>query len=348
MAAKKTATTKTPTKRTTKTKAEIADGMAKATTNMQTDPNETSATIAARRSSQSAAIKAADQYDATSLVNQLSTVGLRVNDTIGGLIGQLTSLNGEYKVLNEAVAAKKEELEVLADIETIHDARASAFEEYEAEMRLHQQRVESAKDDFEKQLADQEQQFKDTFASLDKARKAEEEKYAYDLKVKRRNEADAYDQEKIKRDRLQADEDEKRKKAFEERDAALKAQEQAYKDALTRIAGLDTEIKAIVKAEVGKAEAIQKKDLTNEFAMKTKDFEAQIGLMNATAKQKDDTITSLRAQLAGLEAQNARLQEQVTQIATKAIEGASNETAFTKASNLIERSQPNGNKAKGS
>lgn len=346
MAAKKIATKTTTAKRTPRTKAEITSALNQTISNMEIDPNETVSGAIAKRTAQSVAVKAADQLDSTTLINKLSTVGLEVNGQIGALVGTLTSLTAEYKTLSEALNAKKEELEVVNDIETIRDARQAEFEDFEKAKAEYTSYVENAKNEYEKQLKAQEQSFKDNFAALEKQRKAEIEQYEYNKTVQRRNEEDQYTQAKLQRDRAEADKYIAKQKEWAAREEALKANEVAYKDALTRIAGIENEIKTATDKAVATATGALKKDLLNDFAMKAKDFEAANSLQKAQMDEKDRTITALRTQMASLEAQNQKLQEQVTQIATKAIEGASSETAFNKASSLIERSQPNGAKSK--
>lgn len=341
---KKTATPKTTIKRTPKTRQQIVNDSVEVLNRISQDTGETTAASLARRASMSESMK--KTFIAQDVLAQLSSAGLGLNRQIADIQAQATAQFEELRQVEDTLAAKVEALNLANDIEALHDAREALAEDLKAKQVEYAQYTASAQEDHEQALRQQEQTFKDNFSALEKARRAEVEKYEYDLKVLRRNEQDTYDQAKIKRDREEALRLEATNKQFAERDAALKAKEVAYAEALKRIETLDAEIKKAEDKAVAIACGALKKELLNDFALKTKDFEANIGLQNASLKEKDNAITALRTQISALETQNARLQEQVTTIATKAIEGASNEMAFGKAGQILGQTQQNGVKGK--
>jgi hypothetical protein len=281
------------------------------------------------------AVGKAASFNVETSLSAITATSLKVQADFSKISEELIQKNAEYQAVTEAISLKKQEMENLHGVDqvllTIDEAKA-----------LHAQYLE----DQQKEKERLHQENLEVLAQRAQERAREEEAYAYKLAQTRKAETDEWNEQVRVRTHSERD----RREAFEKdvlnRELALKQKETEYQTALAKLATFDDE----VKKEVSKAEAILKNVLTKDFT-----HQAQIAQMQhqTQVEKLQFDNTRLTQSVAASEAQIKELQTQLkdayaknAELATKAVEGASNKQAQADALALVTNIGGNGNGAR--
>lgn len=239
----------------------------------------------------------------------LKQIRQTLNTQLDDLERDLSEEQQNYESLRQGVSLLQGELKAL------HQIKAEA-ESLEALIITNRQAKEKLEKDIEIRRLNLEAEIKETQTNWAR----EQEAFAYDLKLKRRNEQDAYNEQKAKLEKELAE----RKTAFEknitEREQAIAAQEEE----LQRLRKENEGFEGRLTTAVQQAEKAVNERLSREFEYQQKitikDLEAELKLreqmiqsLESKVKEQQETIVSLssKTDLAG---------QQVKDIALKAIE----------------------------
>ena len=194
---------------------------------------------------------------------------------------------------------------------------AKANEEYEEKVAANNKKVSELKDDYAKLLSDLKAKYQEEKVALEKERAREKEEYTYNLNRERTIENDKWADEKAQREAaLKAKED-----AVAERESKVEELEQKIKDLESSKCFLETKIEEvkISSFEEGKAKAKKEADTSKVFSDRAH---------KAELDRKDDRIAPLESALEEAREANKSLQskldESYARIQSMAIEAAKN------------------------
>lgn len=281
------------------------------------------------------AVGKAANFNVESSLSAITATSLKVQADFSKISEELIQKNAEYQAVTEAISLKKGEMEALHGVDQV----LLSIDEAKAQ---HAQFLEEQEKDKERL----QQENLAVLAQRAQDRKREEEDFNYNLQQARKAENDTWNEQVRVRTNLERD----RREAFEKdilnRELALKSKETEYQAALAKLATFDEE----VKKEVSRAEAILgntlKKDYSHQAQIASMQHQTtveklQFDNQRLTASAANDaaTIQTLQAQLKAAYDKNAEL-------ATKAVEGASNKQAQADALALVTNIGGNGNGAR--
>ena len=194
---------------------------------------------------------------------------------------------------------------------------AKANEEYEEKVAANNKKIAELKDDYAKLLSDLKAKYQEEKVALEKERAREKEEYTYNLNRERTIENDKWADEKAQREAaLKAKED-----AIAERESKVEELEQKIKDLESSKCFLETKIEEvkISSFEEGKAKAKKEADTSKIFSDRAH---------KAELDRKDDRIAALESALEEARQANKSLQskldESYARIQSMAIEAAKN------------------------
>lgn len=194
---------------------------------------------------------------------------------------------------------------------------AKANEEYEEKVAANNKKIAELKDDYAKLLSDLKAKYQEEKVTLEKERVREKEEYTYNLNRERTIENDKWADEKAQREAaLKAKED-----AVAERESKVEELEQKIKDLESSKCFLETKIEEvkISSFEEGKAKAKKEADTSKVFSDRAH---------KAELDRKDDRIAALESALEEARQANKSLQskldESYARIQSMAIEAAKN------------------------
>lgn len=278
---------------------------------------KTAVAVAAVRTE--AAVEQANGLTADSVVNKLASAQIEVQKKLGEVQATITGAIAELGVVNQAIVAKKNELK------EIHGIEVSAGTLAELQLAIEQEKANAAK--YEEELTQQ--------------RLRAEEKYAYEIGVRRRNETDAFNA------KLQAE-----KKAFEAEVATVKAgfekREADVKAAETELTKLRAEVAAhpeTLKAELAKNAAVvgnaAKKEYEHQKALADKDNANTLANVQRELAVTQASNKSLAEELARTRVDLEKARQSVELLGSKALEASSGKSALDAIQKFTEQQANN-------
>jgi hypothetical protein len=310
---------------------------------------------------ESFALEVADEATAASVVANVGRLKTQIATALNELVDQMTGQAEKLEEYKKAIAVQERRIKELYDLESGADALAKLTALYEERRREAEAELsgrisemtnafETKKAVLEKELEEQrtslesaiaQQRAKwleekdtekknrvETDAATKKEREREESEYRYQLTRTRKLEQDAYEEKKKAEEKAMAE----RKEAFEKE---ISAREQAVAEREKKMDELERKVSAFpeqLQKEVSAAEKRAQAELTTRFdnhaklsstehAWEKKMLEQQIGHLK-------ELIAAQEKKMAAIEAEAAKAQAQVSDVAKKAIEGASLNRAF--------------------
>lgn len=257
--------------------------------------------------------------------------GLKINTTgaLDKLEEQMVVIFKEFEKLHESVKIERENLEELYQI----SANAHSLSALIAAQKEKQEAFDKETEEKKLQWKAEEEKRQSVIAEAkvisDKQRKRDEEEYQYNLKIKRKKEQDEYEEKKNKLEKELLEKKALFEKEMAEREAKLKEAETE----LLELRKKDEEFPVILEKEVKKVQQETEKILKQQY-----DFEKQLSDNKIIGEQKlkDQTIKTLEAKIKDIEALLRQLtiksdasEENVKQMALKALETTGKERVVT-------------------
>jgi hypothetical protein len=268
-------------------------------------------------------------------LSAISATSVKIQGDLSKISEELIQKHAELQAVDEAIALKKQDMQNLHGVDqvllTIDEAKAQ-----------HTQYLEEQ----QKQKEHLAQENLAVLAQRAQERGREQEDFGYKLQQARKADNDAWNEQVRIRTNAERDRQEAFEKDVANREAVLKLKETEYQAALAKAATFDQD----VAKEIKKAEAIITNVLTKDFNHK-----AEIAAMqNQTHVEKlqfdnqryQQTMVVNEAQIKELQAQLKDAYAKNAELATKAVEGASNKQAQADALALVTNIGGNGNGAR--
>ncbi len=274
-------------------------------------------------------VKDVSRFSVDSINKNIAGLKITISSTLDKLEEQMVGVFKKFEKLHESVKIERENLEELYQI----SANAHSLSALIAAQKEKQEAFEKEIEEKKLQCKAEEEKIQSEITEAkvisDKQRKRDEEEYQYNLKIRRTKDQDEYEENKNK---LEKDLLEKKalfEKEMVEREAKLKEAETE----LLELREKDKEFPVILEKDVKKAQQETEKILKQQY-----DFEKQLSDNKIIGEQKlkDQTIKTLEAKIKDIEALLRQLtiktdasEENVKQMALKALETSGKERVVT-------------------
>lgn len=254
-----------------------------------------------------------------------------VSDLSANLVAESTKLRELQNVIKNEITEAEALYEVQIDANTLNNQLSN----YQEIMNAFEQELLQKKTDFEiefarktkawqKEQAEYSQGIRERDEQSKDALKREAEEYKYNLELKRKLEVEKYIQQQNQlRKELVRFEDEKRRE-WNERETKLAEQEKEIAEAQKRVENFPKELDAAVKKARDNAREKAQKAAKIQTNLEAKKVEGEKRIAELKIKSLESEITEQNAQIETLSQKLDAALRQAQDLATKAIEGASN------------------------
>lgn len=257
--------------------------------------------------------------------------GLKINTsgTLDKLEEQMAGVFKEFEKLHESVKIERENLEELYQISANAHSLSALIAAQKEKQEAFEKEIEEKKLQWKAEEEKIQSEITEAKVISDKQRKRDEEEYQYNLKIRRTKDHDEYEEKKTKLEKELLEKKALFEKEMAEREAKLKKAETE----LLELRKKDEEFPIILEKEVKKAQQETEKTLKQQY-----DFEKQLSDNKIIGEQKlkDQTIKTLETKIKDLEALLRQLtiksdasEENVKQMALKALETTGKERVVT-------------------
>lgn len=321
------------------TKAEILKAYDALLKNVQTAKANVPKQVQEEKQKKETLEKVADTSN-DGIVKDITTFKSSLNNSLDEIQQNLTH---EFKKLEEiraAISIEKKSLEELYSLSANTDSLATMLlvqkekkESFEKTMKEKEDafahEVAIKKEEWELEKNKQKLAEKEYIDDLNKRRKREEDEYLYAVKIKRQKEQDEYETKKNQLEKELADKKERFEQEILSRELNLKNAEAELMELRKYNAEFPAKLEKALKDK--EAEVIQRLQTKYEFDMKLmeKQNEADIRLRDQTIASLQEKIKEQQVQLKEYTDKANRAEENVKDIAVKAIENASKIRMFT-------------------
>src|SRR5580700_10770642 len=272
--------------------------------------------------------QAVDGASVEGVVQTISGLGLEISKALSDISGKLTQEVERLSASREAVNLERAELTRLHKIDIAATALDQLVQDHAREKERLEAEIAAQRAAWEEESRNTERERREQEESLKKARLREIEEYEYKKNLERKKAQDKYEEDLRLQEKKNKERQEALEKSWQQREAALKEQEQE----LIRLRKEAQEFPETVKTESEKAAVLASRGAEQKFAQeilllkKEADTEKRLSIL--TVKTMEETIVRQTAQIAALQKQVDEAKQQVQDIAVKAIEGASGAKAL--------------------
>ena len=262
------------------------------------------------------------------VVQRISGLGLEISKALSDVSGKLVEEVERLSTVREAVSLERAELERLHKIDVAATALDQLVQDHAREKERLEAEIAAQRAAWEEETGNAERERKEQEDSLKKARACEIEEYEYKKNLERKKNQDKYEEDQRLQEKKNKERQETLEKSWQQREAALKEQEQE----LLRLRKEAQEFPETVKTESEKAAVLAAKAAEQKFEQEIlllkKEADTEKRLSSLQVKTLEETIARQAAQITALQKQVDEAKQQVQDIAVKAIEGASGAKAL--------------------
>ncbi|MFN0062852.1 MAG: hypothetical protein ACKVPX_10075 [Myxococcaceae bacterium] len=263
-----------------------------------------------------------------SVVQQISHLNFDITKAIADVSAKLTSEVERLTQVREAVALEKKELERLHQIDVAATSLDHLVEEFRAKQAELESEISTRRSTWleERQAHDRDQ--REAEEALKKQRQRETEDYEYKKALERKKNQDKYDEEMRLLEKTNQEKREALEKAWQDREAALKAAEDELARCRLDVAAFPARLKEERDRAVAEASATLRQSAEQQILLLKKDMESEKRVSELRIHSLEEANVALAGQRELLSRQLEEAKKQVQDIALKAIEGASGANAL--------------------
>ena len=263
------------------------------------------------------------------VVKGLSDLGLDLSKALAGLSEKLVQEVNRLSAAREAVELETKEIERLHKIDVASTALDQLVQDYARKKEELESEIAAQRASWDEELKRTERDRKELDENLRKQRQREIDEYEYKKALERKKAQDKYEEEMKLLEKQNREKQEALEKSWQQREAALKAQEEESARLKSESEGFPAKLeKASAQAAAEAARATTQK-FEQQVLLLNKESEAEKRLAELQIKTLEETLARQSAQMAALQKQLDEAKQQVQEIAVKAIEGASGAKALT-------------------
>ncbi|MEM7153910.1 MAG: hypothetical protein AAF799_13760 [Myxococcota bacterium] len=282
---------------------------------------------------------AAREVSIGDIIRSLRDLTTSIGESSSSLQGELTAEATQLTDLREQANQVTADLRTLHEIEVSEDSLAELIARYEESSEAAERELTAKKEAFDDEIdaartawvKEQQQHkaaLKEASRESDQARKRDAAEYAYELEQRTAKENDEEGQA-LKAFELEQVELRERKAAeWTERNKQLEARETERNELVAKAEAFEGKRDAAVKKAEAEGMAIARRQTKAENELRSKDNEGVRRVFELKVESLEGTIAKQEAQIKQLSRQLEDARKQTTELAVKAIDGASNASSF--------------------
>jgi colicin import membrane protein len=318
------------TSRSRRTKTEIQQEFASIAEELAEDKALVSSREAIASQLQEAAVKnAVSEISIEMIIRKIGDLGAEISKALGNLSEKLVSEVNLLSQVKSAIAIENEQLEKLHKIDVAATALDQLIEDYHVKKKELEQEVAAQKAEWEKEQALKIEEAAEYDKNLKTSRQRESEEYTYQQKIERKKAQDKAEAETALRDKQNREKQEALEKSWQQREEALKAQEDHLQELQAQVDGFPARLKEGVDKACEEATTQTEQRFSQQLFVLQKERESEQRISEMKIKSLEETQTRQQEQIARLQKQLDDAKKEVKEIAEKAIEGASGARALS-------------------
>lgn len=261
------------------------------------------------------------------VANQIAKTQVEIAKTLADVGTQVSAALATLETVNSAIEVKREELK------TLHGIEAAALTLDDLNGTIQQTRDEwAAEQERQEAVADE------VAAAVEKARKRDEDEYAYKTAQAQRAATDLFAAQQAAALKAEADRKEKLEKEWAAREGELKGRENELAALRQAVEAYPARLKAEVDREVAIATNSLKKTLEAGHALAAKDAETNLKIAQHEKAALAQEIARLQGTITSLHTQLDAAHKSAQTVAEKALDSASGRSAMEALQNSLNRS----------
>ncbi len=329
-----------PKTRTTRTRTELDEELSEvrstATHREVLDPK----TLEAQRRQDQATRQAAAALTVQKAAQKVAQVGIDIQGAVAKVSEQLMETTQELETVQRAVVLEREELAELHGKDVIASSIDALLVQHGEQEKQLETTIAAKRQQWQEEQATHAKALQEREAEIARTRQREEDDYRYKTAQVRRDATDKFDDELRARDKASRERAEQFEKGWILREEGIKSREKEFTDAVAKAAALDAENK---KAESGLAAlGAQLRDLKHQTALASAAEAQKLALSEQRNQALDAANKTLAEQVVSLQKALDAARIQVTEIATKSVEGASGRLALSELKDTLASQSANG------
>lgn len=283
--------------------------------------------------------KGSSELSIADIIRSLRGLTTHIGESASTLQGELTAEATQLEEIREQANAVTADLEALHGITVTERGLADLIERYASSNEEASVELDKARASFEEEMTIAKAQWaaerkthslqlEDAQRERKQARKRDVTEHGYELEQRKAAEQDERAQQSKQFEQELLSLREAATARFTERENALAEAERELAELEAKAAAFEQEREAAVKKAEHEGIAIAKRQAKTELDLKNKDNEGTIRVFDLQIAALGETITKQEAQIDQLSRQLEDARKQTTELAVKAIDGASNATSF--------------------
>ena len=263
-----------------------------------------------------------------SVVQEVAALGLRLGNALSDLSAQLVAEVRQLDQVRTVLALERRELERLHQIDIATTAVDMLVQDYDQKKRALESEISEARAESDAETSERQRVDKEYEDALKKQRQREAEDFDYRKTLERKKAQDKYDEEQRLVEKKNRERQDSLEKSWQEREAALKAQEDELKRLKKEVDAFPQRLHDDVARAVVETTAAVRRDAEQQVQLSAKDRESESRVAELKITTHEETLARQSQQIAALQKQVDEAKQQVQEIAVKAIEGASGARAL--------------------
>jgi hypothetical protein len=291
------------------------------------------------------------------IVERLKALTLSIGESSSSLQSALSAEATTLHRLRGEADGYIEQLKTLHEIVVTPDTLDTLLEQYKqtsktAEAALSEQRkrldreVSAAQAAWKREQDEHAAKTKEAAAQLGKARQRDTQEYKYAIERQHAAETDATEQARKRFAAELAELEERKRAAWSERETSIAEREKELAELTKKSAAFEAELEAALRKAEAEGTAIARRQTKAQADLKKKDNEAIQRVLELRVQSLQEIITKQDAQLEELTRALDGARKQTTELAVKAIDGASNASSFAAIKEIALEQAKNTQKSK--
>lgn len=332
----------TPRKRSTKSKEEVTNEFDTVVDKHSNKESVSSKEADAVKQHQAEVLAKIASMTPESVTQAVTAAQFDIQKTLGSVSQLLVEKTQELQTVDEAIQIQRIELERLHGVDVVQSAIDLLITEHAATKDKLADEIFDTRQLWLKERQEHDQLEVERKQELQKTRQREDADHRYQLQQTRKSEQDAWN-EQVRREKLEHQlQHEAKERNWAEREAKLAAQEKDIENLRNDAAMFATKVSVAEKAAVAVVTNTLSKDHKHAIEMMENNAKATITILQSKIAQLEQTVSQTAQALAETQARLQTAYEKNAEVANKALESASGQSAMAAVSKFASEIGSNG------
>lgn len=295
------------------------------------------------------AVAVADAISADGVATQISALRSELSRLLAQLSDKLEQEVGRYQAVKRAIEEKEADLKDVYEIERSAGSLAALIEaqnlkqqDFEATLESRKDQalteVQSAREQWEKEKAEWEEQLKERQEVENRKRDRDQEEYNYRFKREKQQMQDQLADERAKMERELANKRIEMEQDLSDREKAVVERERQIDELRGRVEAFPAELKRAVDSAVAETATRLEAETKNREELLKREFDGERKVLTTRIQSLEKAVKEQSDQIDRLVQQIDKAYQQVQEIAVRAIEGSSNSKSLAGLQQLLSES----------